>query len=72
MRNFNVAGRMLGERPYKVAFYYMMKHFESLYDIIINEKTATPEQWDEKIGDTINYLLLIDAMIRKEIQEADK
>lgn len=65
MRNFNVAGRMLDMPPYKVAFHYMMKHFESLYDIIMEDKKVSPEMWDEKLGDLLNYLFLIDAMWRK-------
>lgn len=65
MRNFNVAGRMLDMKPYQVAFLYMMKHFESLYDIIMSDKDVPPEMWDEKMGDELNYLFLIDAMWRK-------
>ena len=65
MRNFNTVGRMLGEPPYRVAFYYMMKHFGSVYDIIVGGKEASPEAWDEKIGDILNYLFLIDAMWRR-------
>jgi len=76
MRNFNVAGRMLGEPPYKVAFSYMMKHFESLYDIIMNDKDVSLEMWDEKVGDLLNYWFLIDAMWRKRFttsgEENDK
>ena len=65
MRNFNNAGRMMKMPPYKVAFHYMMKHFESLYDIIMEDKKVSPEMWDEKLGDLLNYLFLIDAMWRK-------
>ena len=64
MRNFNTAGRMLGMPPYRVAFMYMMKHFESVYEIVVNDRPATPSVWEEKITDLINYLLLIDAMWR--------
>lgn len=66
MRNFNVVARMLNMKPYQVAFLFMMKHFESLYEIIMNGKEVSPEMWDEKMGDTLNYLFLIDAMWIKE------
>ncbi len=69
MRNFNTAGRMLGIPPYKVAFMYMMKHFESVYEIVINDQPASPTLWEEKITDLINYLLLIDAMWRKSYED---
>jgi len=68
MKNFNTAGRMLNLKPYQVAFLYMMKHFESIYEIVMTGKTVSPEVWDEKIGDLINYLFLIDAMKRKEMK----
>ncbi len=48
MRNFNTAGRMLGIPPYKVAFLYMMKHFESVYEIVVRERNVSPEVWEEK------------------------
>lgn len=67
MRNFNVAGRMLGMAPYKVAFYYMMKHFESFYEIVIEDREVSRELWDEKVGDLLNYIFLIDAMVVKAL-----
>lgn len=67
MRNFNVAGRMLGVPPYKIAFYYMMKHFESVYEIVIEDKKVSRDVWDEKVGDLLNYIFLIDAMVVKAL-----
>ena len=72
MKNFNTAGRMLNLKPYQVAFLYMMKHFESIYEIVIEDKYVSPKVWDEKIGNLINYLFLIDAMKRKEMEEDQK
>ncbi len=68
MRNFNVSARMLGIEPEQVAFLYMMKHFESVYEIVMNQKKVTREIWDEKIGDLINYLFLIDAILMKKLE----
>ena len=65
MRNFNVVGRMLNIPPEQVAFHFMMKHFESLYEIIFNEREVSEQMWDEKVGDLLNYWFLIDAMWKK-------
>jgi len=65
MHNFNEAARMLKLKPHQIAFYYMMKHFQSVTDIILKDKDVPPEVWDEKLGDLMNYFFLIDAMWRK-------
>jgi len=67
MKNFNTAGRMLNLRPYQVAFLYMMKHFESVYEIVMEGREVDEKTWDEKITDLLNYLFLIDAMKKKEM-----
>lgn len=41
----------------------MKKHTVSVYDMINSGKTYSEEMWDEKIGDHINYLLLLRATI---------
>ncbi len=68
MRNFNVTARMMDILPEQAAWMFMMKHFQSVYDIIMHEKPVSKEMWDEKIGDLINYLLLIDAMFTKRLE----
>ncbi len=69
MRNFNVVARMMNMTPQQVAFMFMMKHFESVYEIVMNEKEVTLEMWDEKMGDLMNYFFLIDAMMQKELED---
>ncbi len=63
--NFNEAGRMMNMRPEQIAFMYMMKHFQSLTDIVMNGKQVSKEVWDEKVGDLLNYWFLIDAIVQK-------
>ena len=65
MHNFNEAARILNTTPEKIAFMYMMKHFQSFMDIVMNNREVTEDVWDEKLGDLINYLFLIDAMWKK-------
>ena len=41
----------------------MAKHTVSIYDMIGQEYSL--DRWDEKIGDNINYLLILAAMLRE-------
>ena len=49
----------------------MAKHTVSVYDMIrgLEEGKSYPlELWDEKIGDSINYLLLLAAAVREDAE----
>ena len=59
--NFECGAKTIGEVPEKVMFYYMLKHFESFKDIVLNQRDVSKEVWDEKVSDLINYILIIDA-----------
>lgn len=68
--NFYRAGQIQGCTPERALMGMMTKHTVSVMDIIDNiEKGEHPniELWDEKIGDYINYLLLLDGMVRELI-----
>lgn len=45
---------------------FMTKHIVSIADMVQDSPTSkfTQEQWDEKIGDTINYLCILREMVR--------
>ena len=64
LRNFNNAACTLEMEPEQVAFMYMMKHFQSIKDLLFGKKKLTNDLWEEKITDLINYLLIIDSIIR--------
>lgn len=52
----------------KVLWGYLLKHLTSIQAMCcMVGKPPTREQWDEKIGDAINYLLLLSAMVDEEI-----
>jgi len=67
LHNFDVAARILDVTPEQALQGMMLKHLISVLDII--EWTGTkPEKItnpliDEKIGDTINYLILLEALL---------
>ena len=70
LHNFKVAAGLQDCLPTTALAGMMAKHTVSVYDMLrgLEEGKSYPlELWDEKIGDSINYLLLLAAAVR-EIQ----
>lgn len=44
----------------------LSKHLASLSQMINTDKPCSNEVWSEKIGDSINYLILLEAMVYEE------
>jgi hypothetical protein len=68
LHNFNRAAQITGECREKALFGFFLKHLVSVMDIVdeMNAKsTYIPNKAlvEEKIGDSINYLLLLEASI---------
>lgn len=66
LHNFKVAAVLQHESPIKALGGMMAKHTVSVYDLIEAEnrgEEVSLEMWDEKIGDHINYLLLLWAAV---------
>lgn len=66
--NFKEAGKIDDETPEQALWGMFKKHFVSLKDIkdnIIKGNLPTLELLDEKFKDTINYLILLEALIRE-------
>ncbi|MDX9893871.1 MAG: hypothetical protein RBS34_00395 [Desulfofustis sp.] len=67
--NFKVAGRKLGCHPAQALTGMMTKHVVSVDDIIdgLAKGIVPPKELvAEKIGDSINYLLLLEGLIEEE------
>ena len=66
-KNFEDAaeGISLHSSPEEVLWSYMTKHLVSLKDIVITGG-AKPKAVSEKIGDIINYMILLEAMLNKD------
>lgn len=67
--NFNVAGRIAGITPEKALYGMMLKHEVSVIDLI-ESAGSCPEKLndaliDEKIGDNINYLILLEGLLKQ-------
>lgn len=69
LHNFNVAAKLLNCTPHTALAGMMAKHTVSVYDLIQRrekDEHIPIELWREKIGDHINYLLLLTAMVEGE------
>ena len=66
LHNFKVAATIEHCSPISALAGMMVKHTVSVYDLISEYeqgKAISRDMWDEKIGDSINYLLLLTALI---------
>jgi len=61
--NFEVAARAINTTREKALLGMMLKHWASVLDIIENPQNFSKEIVDEKIGDMINYLILLEGML---------
>lgn len=67
LHNFKRSSQfMTNTLPSEVAWGYAMKHLMSVIDIVEGSIPATHEFVDEKIGDLINYLILLEACLIEE------
>jgi hypothetical protein len=70
LHNFNVGARITGQIREKVLWGFALKHYISFLDILDNVekgKLPTEEMVDQKIGDLINYLVLVEASLKDRI-----
>ena len=69
LHNFKVAGKLQKCTAVKALGGMMAKHTVSVYDLIDDYeqgKAISKEMWTEKIGDSINYLLLLTALLEED------
>jgi hypothetical protein len=66
LHNFKVAAELQGLTPKEALAGMMAKHTVSVYDMATSEKIFPLAQWEEKITDHINYLILLKAIVIEE------
>lgn len=66
LSNFKVAATLQDNTIVDAIIGMMAKHTVSIYDMAQAHKTYSIEQWDEKITDHINYLILLRAALAEE------
>jgi len=72
LHNFDTAARVAGITPEKALEGMWLKHLVSVFDMIDEpENVNDPLLIDEKIGDTINYLVLLEFMLLRRISMSE-
>ena len=66
LHSFKTAAALQHETPKQALAGMMAKHSVSIYDMCA-EDSKNLEKWEEKITDSINYLLLLKALVLEEI-----
>ena len=71
LSNFKKAASAMSNTPEGACVAFWMKHVISINDLtndIASDKVATLEMWQEKIGDAINYMVLLEALIIERLE----
>ena len=63
---FKRAAALQGESPKQALCGMLAKHIISIYDMCMSDQTFDDAKWTEKITDSMNYLLLLKAMVMEE------
>ncbi len=74
LHNFKVAARISGLTPEQALQGMMMKHLVSVMDLI-SDTNLSKYPWsndiiNEKLGDSINYLILLEALLKERVSNA--
>lgn len=67
LHNFKIAARILNTTPEKALLGMAMKHAVSVLDLI-EGRNLEQHIIDEKCGDLINYVILLEAMLLKKCE----
>ena len=68
LHNFKVAAALEGKTQEQALAGMMAKHTVSVYDMAESGLAYPIDLWQEKITDHINYLFLLNAIVREERQ----
>ena len=74
LHNFNVGAIINGTSPFNALAGMLLKHEVSIKDIIQdahNCKEISVAMIEEKLGDGINYLILLEAMLKNQVDKGD-
>ena len=67
--NFKRAAQLQNVTPQAALLGMMTKHLVSVLDLIEGKSTPSISIIDEKIGDTINYFILLEAVLKEQPKE---
>lgn len=66
LHNFKIAASLQNCTPRQALVGMMAKHTVSIYDMCKSNNEYSIDQWNEKITDHLNYLLLLRAIVEEE------
>lgn len=66
LAHFKKAAAIIGGTPKEALLGMLTKHLVSVADMCTDGKVYSKDRWSEKITDSINYLLILRAMIEEE------
>ena len=66
--NFERAGQVNSESPKKALWGMATKHLVSVIDMVESDEYFDEDYIDEKIGDLINYLILLEGILKNETE----
>ena len=69
LAHFKKAAAIMNSTPKAALLGMLSKHLVSVSDMCVDKKDYSIEKWDEKITDSINYLLILRALIEEEKNE---
>lgn len=67
LHSFKKAASLMNTTPKAALFGMLTKHLVSVSDMCTDNKVYTQERWSEKLTDSINYLLILSAMVKEEL-----
>ena len=71
LSHFKKAAAVMDSTPKAALFGMLSKHLISLSDMCMDKRKHPKEVWSEKITDSINYLLILAAIVEEEQIEQD-
>ena len=69
LAHFKKAAVVMNSSPKAALMGMLSKHIISISDMCTDERQYSREQWDEKITDSINYFLILRALVEEESNE---
>lgn len=71
LAHFKKAAVVMNSTPKAALMGMLSKHLVSVSDMCTDDKVYPKEQWEEKITDSINYLLILRALVEEDRHEED-
>lgn len=72
LSHFKKAAALQGISQKQAIFGMLSKHIVSLSDMVASNNKYPVERWEEKITDSINYLLILKAAVDEENKEREE